>query len=785
MKVNEVAGHTTAFQDDGQMKLNDNRLQQDLQLSVPKFDDNSIKLFLAKPKLVRSGKFTSADLPNDALTSFSIGNELINDAFWTNKMQGYRYIRGTAVIRLVVNAQPFQAGRLLLHALPCYENVVAITPAFAKHNVVLAQKTVHPNVELDLRDTAVELRMPYVSPYQWFDIPLAEDDAFTKFGDWGTVWLTVLSSLRALTLFEVSYSIFLHFEEVEMAAPWVVESARTTHGRKLIQRERKNLAKPTGTISSTLDALRDPISAFSRVPFIGKGITDVADALLEGASGILSVFGYSKPTDMSKPQIMLSKPHHQVGNFNGSNFSDVIALDAGNQIPAMSNFSGTDLDEMSFSYLKKIPAYTGFFEWSASDIEGALIHTIQLSPRFIGELRSYTLSGKNFRSQYPPPYGYLAHMFDQYRGGQEITLKFVKTQYHSGRLVISYVPGSVTTSIDATQLLYREIVDLRESSEITLKIPYMFNTPYVDTSVAAGLIQIHVLNELECASTVSQTIDVLVYANAADDFELAVPSADRMLIVPEGGEMQHLVTKGIGGVSIPDPSLGPSESCVGEIFVSLKQLLMSSRLWFGRAFDTTTIGNYTIMNIKPFFHVLYSPDVAAATNGVYKKPPFGVDYLSKLATGFLFERGGIRLTQPASSSVNGSTYANLARRINDAYSGAGYDIINPDAVGPFTVSSGIDSGTAPLALRGTSYQGVLDITVPHYAKTHIRFVRAVTDTAAGTFVSSDDYPKHDCMITFRTQTLDNLRGSLRGAADDYALGYFIGFFGIAEFVNPL
>jgi hypothetical protein len=140
MKVNEVAGHTTAFQDDGQMKLNDNRMLQDLQLSVPKFDDNTIKLFLAKPKLVRFGKFTDSQLQNDTLTSFSIGEELLQDTFWRNKIQGYRYIRGTAVIRLVANAQPFQAGRLLLHSLPCYDNIVQITPEFAKHNVALGQK---------------------------------------------------------------------------------------------------------------------------------------------------------------------------------------------------------------------------------------------------------------------------------------------------------------------------------------------------------------------------------------------------------------------------------------------------------------------------------------------------------------------------------------------------------------------------------------------------------------------------------------------------------------------
>jgi hypothetical protein len=313
----------------------------------------------------------------------------------------------------------------------------------------------------------------------------------------------------------------------------------------------------------------------------------------------------------------------------------------------------------------------------------------------------------------------------------------------------------------------------------------MFNTPYIDTSRPSGTIQFHVLNELECASTVAQTIDVLVYANAADDFELAVPSADRMLVVPEMGEIQHLVSKGIGGVDIPSPNFAPAESSVGELFVSLKQLLMSSRLWFGRTpFDTTTLANYTIMNIKPFFHVLYTPDPTQPINGAYKKPPFSVDYLSKLATGYAFERGGVRLTQPAASNSNGAVYTTLARRINNDYVGSGYDAIRPDQLGPFTVSSGVDVGTAPMALRSGTIPGVLDVTIPHYAKTHMRYVRAVTDTNPGTFVSSADYPKHDCMITFRSQVLNDLQGSMRGAADDYVLGYFIGFYGIAEFVNP-
>lgn len=779
--INEVAGHTTAFQDDGVMHQNDARNTQLHSMAVNKYDDNSIPMFLSKPHIIASGEITGVS-PGSSFFFRSIAQELMSNPLWRDKLKGYRYLRGTAVLRLVINSQPFQAGRLIMHVLPCQIQKSLVDPTYLSHNDSLTQITCHPSVEIDMRDTAVELKIPYVTPSLWFDtLEYVRNPSLPTWFDWGTVYLTVLSSLRSNSVTNVGYSLYLSFEDVELAAPIKPESS-VRDGKKIVSVERKNLARPNGKISSTLEALRTPAQIFSKVPIIG-GAAAMADTVLDGLSSVASIFGFSKPIDMTPPTVVIQNSGRTMGNFNGSFAGDVLALDAGNQLPALTNFAGTEKDEMSFSYLKRIPAWITSFTWDTSQLEGSQIFELNMNPVGLNSRRNYTVNSQNYATVYYPPFAHIARLFEYYRGGVEITMKFIKTQYHSGRVVISYSPGTGTLNINDTDYVYREIVDLRESSEVTLRIPYMFSTPFVPVNSVNGVLRVHVLNDLKAASTVSSEIEVLVYAAGAEDFELAVPAPPQFSVVAESGDSLPLVSKGIAGVDIPPPSFLPAESSIGEVFASIKQLFNCSRVWSATGnFRNASINgsNNPAMIFKPFFHGIRRPVPASTSPGSYNNARVVSDYFSELATGFVFERGGMRFSNPASSTAVGFAAANLVRRLDflNYISVQAYNIYSPPIGGIYSSLALVADQYLSNTFYKNTIQGVFDFIVPHYSQTHMRMVRTYTDDTTP-FVDSLDYPKLDAQIVLRAQTQDAAPVILRAAADDYAVGYFIGFLGVA------
>lgn len=128
-----------------------------------------------------------------------------------------------------------------------------------------------------------------------------------------------------------------------------------------------------------------------------------------------------------------------------------------------------------------------------------------------------------------------------WRGGMNFTFKFVKTKFHSGRVRIIYVPGDYSADsgtlpssdfdIDAN---YSTVVDLRSDTDVTFNVPYVAIQPWLLVDVgfpgtarsyqySVGKIYIVVLNELRNASTVSDTIDVLVEVAGASDYEVSMP----------------------------------------------------------------------------------------------------------------------------------------------------------------------------------------------------------------------------------------------------------------------
>jgi len=71
--------------------------------------------FLEKPFLQSTFTWNSTDTTNSVLATLSGIQALQANTLWVNKYQGYNLLRGNFHVRVIINANPFQQGRLLGH----------------------------------------------------------------------------------------------------------------------------------------------------------------------------------------------------------------------------------------------------------------------------------------------------------------------------------------------------------------------------------------------------------------------------------------------------------------------------------------------------------------------------------------------------------------------------------------------------------------------------------------------------------------------------------------------
>jgi len=748
-------------------------------LGVEPETDESIRAFMKKPQHLTTIQWSTASLANAQLYNVW-SRTIINSDVFARKWHGFRNVRGTLVLRVTINAQPFNAGRLLLHFIPI-ANQLGAAHTESMHNHNLATKTQQPHVEIDCRDSAATLRIPYIAPTQWYDTE-------SEVGEWGYAYLSVLSPLTTgsggPTLADVS--IFAHFEDFEVATPLYPQSGEAP-GRTRVKKVSFNKEKSemsTGAISGALDAVSRVATTVSGVPLLSD-IAGPVSWITRMGSDVASAFGWSKPNfDVANTPIVV-RPFRSMPNAEGATSAEPLSLSSAPSVKVQPGFAGTDLDEMSFDYLKAIPSYVSSFTFATTDNAGDALLDTQVGPSHSHITEN---SGGVNVSHYitGPPFAILSRCFSHFRGGIRLHLKIIKTDFHSGRLCVTFTPNisaATAPTIDQSSYALREIIDIRETSEVIIDMPYLLYKTYAETvNGVIGKLNIRVLNELKCPLTVAQSVEVLSFYSACDDFELSAPIPHKMMpfrpqsgdrLRPQGADEpdnynEHtlVVSKSIGNSSIPSFDTSNVAYCVGEAFTSVKQLATRySRLRMAAASDIA-FTDYFGMYVNGI-GAASRADLAILPSANY----FG-DMWSLLSSGYAMSRGGMRylFSDKSASRVALTYYYNL---IGTTY----ITLASPTNSGSLSLSNSPNPGQfnstgAPMVYN--NIQDGVEIEVPMYSDSPSRpnFVA----TAAGDHVISYGSPGVSRLwLEYQADTAPTALQVYRCASDDAQLGYFYGF----------
>jgi len=551
---------------------------------------NEIASFLAKPKIVSTGTLNTTDTFATAILSKIVPSDLINvNDIWGYKIQGTLGFRGELHLTLQINGNRFQQGRYMLVFCPnggSVGNTVAFTRA---HMATLTEVTQLPRVELDVNcDTEGTLVIPHINVQGWTAVKL-----LSTYGNIGTVALLAYSPLVSPAgSSSCSYTLFAHYEKVEITLPTMPQSGRP-YGRV-----RRNPNRPAdaeaesgglGPIQSAALKVGMASKILSGIPLLSSVAQPVswASDIVGRAAG---AFGWARPRNEGPTVYMSKQIMHRFTNVDAQDNSTKLALFDRNEVEDIPNFAGGDVDELALNYVAGISAYYTGFSWSTASAADAVLLTQPISPRLFTRNTTQATTAITHLT----PLAFVSSFFTLWRGTIRFTFKLVKTEFHSGRLLAAFTPydyaniGSApVVNLALSQYLHRTIIDVRNGNEFVIDVPYtafaQYRATYGNDSFT-GKLTLFVLNPLVAPANVSSSISVLVEVSAGEDFEWAgpaQPSGDPVFqwtpqsgrIVPQAGRKDCTITEESVGGARDSQSLMSARAAIGERVLSFRSLL--------------------------------------------------------------------------------------------------------------------------------------------------------------------------------------------------------------------
>lgn len=663
---------------------------------------HSVISFLQRPKLIRSFEW-GPDQHRDSNGLLLQGKEVIIPnsmliPLVRNKLDGFTSLRATCVVKLQINAQPFQAGRLIMSAIPV-PTLLQDRAVWIKKAVALQQPINHVQIDI-AKQTEVSLRIPFVSPFNSFDLIHGEFP-------WAEVCISVYSPLvSAGDMKPLECLLWYHFEDIELGAPTsgqvipLQQSGRVAPKEvPQVQLAAARASEERGLISSIAGTVKNVSSTVSDAVPILKPISGIVNTVADVVGGIAGIFGWSKPLIGQAGTTVVARPTQYFANSDGIDHSINLSLAAMNVVDVYPGLGGTDLDETALDYIKKIPQFIGFFNYGNNNKYGDFLWKTYVTPTYVipnqfnANLTTPTREGEtglpvSLILKQPTSLHYASSVFAYWTGSMVYTLRFVKTNFHSGRVEVSFHPFVSQVDTERMEYVYRLVVDLRDNSEVSFTVPYIAPQPWkrVDSKIydsnepiptdwsvlgrsITGVLYIRALTPLICAtSIIAPTIECVVEARAGDDFRLQSPTSSvygpvelRPLPVEQSGKVyalpgtQETRTSSLEGFT--PASITGSESdvnridtqkfCAGETFESYRQL--TRRYAFTRKFPVVNQKIYqwlpTTLVRPPVLSINYVPnrnseDYLSKTVLSFDSAPIPLSYVSSM---YAFYRGGVRV----------------------------------------------------------------------------------------------------------------------------------------------
>lgn len=197
-------------------------------------------------------------------------------------------------------------------------------------------------------------------------------------------------------------------------------------------------------------------------------------------------------------------------------------------------------DSLSIASIVTKDGLLGKFTWDTGSEEGKNLYATKVAPLL--EDKDYVMTvpedkENSLLSAYAvPPMGVVSSMFSLWRGTIVYTIKIVCTAFHTGRLMMSYVPGPTSSyDIRVSRQSIMQTCEIREGRcEFSFEVPFTYNNDWCSVANSdmynsynsiphIGMFNIHVVNKLNVMAGIGASVEGLLFVKGGSDFEVAIP----------------------------------------------------------------------------------------------------------------------------------------------------------------------------------------------------------------------------------------------------------------------
>lgn len=754
------------------------------------------------------------------------------------KLANYAYASFDLRVRFVINGSPFQYGNLMVAYIP-YGKPEDVTAVGTARNQTAAQvQNWYANSGASGIETAfqhfstyahaylnptsnkvVEMTLPFLWHNNYISLNGTADDAKESLGTFQIYDINPLRIANTSAPTSCNYTVYAWAENMKLSMP--------TEFTPTSEYADGPVATGATAVMAAAGKLRSApiIGPFARATEIGAG----------GVSTVAKLFGFSSPPVVEPPKGAELKMHGRLANVSGEDSAATLSLDPKQEITVDPRTVGVSAeDEMTIKSIVTREQFLARCEWKSdvgqfttTDAEQIIFASL-VNPNQIHRSGTGKVANDDWQMVMDHPAGWLANLFQYWKGSVTYRVEVCCTKMHAGRLKLQFDPfmkngarSVADVNTEDINARYSMILDLAEATSTEFTINWnnrrawlrtraendnstfqpfrtdqtSFDLPtYYDEEVDMGMFVISIVNELVApietdgaASSTKAPVQVNVYCKMGDDMEFAQPAEDASTWSTDTFRPSASVEDAnaddscdVVEHSTTGAYVDPNNTSVffGENVVSLRALIKRYTLVFtGGSGGSASADNQGVKRLIPFTNA-YVVKGKARRNS----------YLSYLMPAFIAARGSTRYKlnywqkNHQEANTPGTTNYNWVQRVASRTNVAtiGYPVLSLDGATSAELDAFAPHGYNGACFTEAGYNPVLEFQLPFYSNT--RFFLGVFYRNVSTTANVENILLNPAMTQINAAQ-NNWTG--RGAAanvmqqwfaagDDFSLSYFTG-----------
>lgn len=786
--------------------------------------------FLRRPVNIYQKDWSLGGTLDYATSQFKPWHLFFNHTAIKKKLDNYYMLKCNLKLKLVINASPFYYSGALMTYQPLTQfNPTITTLGGLRELVPFSQR---PHIYFyPQNNQGGTMTLPFFYHKEWLDATSSQD-----LQDMGTVTLMSLEELRnanAVVGTNCTIQIYAWAEDLQLAGPTlqlavqsseipIVHSKRyhcahaikdiyqvsrivatgitltnfVVQSKEMKHKGKKDEYHHEGTISKPASAIAKLTGQLSNVPVIGPFMTATSMAA-DGVAGIANLFGYTDVPVIDDVHEFKNQPFPQFAATEIGIPIEKATIDAKNELSIDPKITYHDTgDELAIKNLVTRESFINTFDWDASDVEGTLLFNFGVNP----SIQRVNVSTGS-RQLYQTPMGYLSRCFKYWRGDIKFRFKFLASQYHRGRVRITWDPhGDLSGTADTTTTCYTKIVDITENSDVTFIVPYTQPTAYLPVATDLteehnsgvsifpgqvfnnGILTMRVLTE-QTSPVASATITVAAFISGCENLVFAAPeelNANMSPYIVQSTEVDYDASSneeyqlGLKGSS---PYPGLNLVYMGESITSMRQLLRRTTSTGYYPFDYTYSASNKLVILRSFIRRVpifpgYDPNGTSSANGIvvagaktYNWTAWS--YNAYMSLCYIGHRGAMNwhlntyTTQKARNLTIGRGSENLSAgnySLSSGTSSSGFGHVDR------AMRGNVKSGQMGISLTNQETQAAVSISMPMYSQYKFHSNAAATRTEGDTADGTTD----DCVVATAAFTPSEITDFTNGGFNYYS-----------------